>query len=166
MRLNTEASKNQKAQSVIDVLCGMYVNGDVIFTTFSYHSIMEYNNAQDELHAFLDSPDVRRTLHFLKIPVELRPLPQHSLISPITLQSDITSMLQRGGAYTDGVKHEAKALAASFCGVLLSDRKGIQLFRIEGAWSPWFYDVAWDYTCVMKIPSQKHWIVFCCTDTD
>lgn len=166
MQFITEASENPKVQNVVEILRGLYVNGGVTFATFTHRSMEEYNNAQGELCAFLDSPDVRRTLHFLKIPDGLSPLPQHSLVSPSTLQSDITCMLKRGGAYTRGVEHEAETLAAAFCGILLGDRNGIQLFRIEGAWSPWFYDVAWDYTCVMKIPSQKRWVILCCTDTD
>ena len=155
-----------QVQRVVDALRGMYVNGGVICTAFTYRSMKEYDNAQDELRAFLDSPDVRRALDLLRIPDGLTPLPHHSLISPSTLQSDITSMLQRGGAYTRGVGGEAKSLAASFCGCVLGDREEIRLFRIDGAWSPWFYDVAWDYTCVMHLPSQERWVVFCCTDTD
>ncbi len=155
-----------KAQPVVNALRDAYLNGGVILATFSCRSMKDYDSAQDELRAFLDSPGVRRALHFLKIPHGLTPLPTHSLISSITLQSDVTSMLQRGGAYTRGVEGNSQKLAASFCGGILGDRQEIRLFRVDGAWSPWFYDVAWDYTCIMKIPSHKRWVVFCCTDTD
>jgi hypothetical protein len=166
MRLINEENDNSHVQAVLTALRGMYVNGGVVFAVFAVQSVKEYPNAQDELRAFLDSPVVRRTLHYLKIPEGLTPLPSHTLISPTTLQSDIKSMLRQGGAYTRGCNENADKLAASFCGCLLGDRIDIKLFRIDGAWTPWFYDVAWDYTCIMKLASQERWVVFCCTDTD
>ena len=166
MRLIHEQYDESRVQRVLKALRDMYVNGGVIFAVFTEQSANEYRNAQEELRAFLDSTVVRSTLHDLIIPEVLSPLPSHTLISAANLQSDTKSMLQRGGAYTRGHDGNPGRLAESFCGCVLGDRIGNKLFRIDGAWTHWFYDIAWDYTCIMKIGSQQRWIVFCCTDTD
>lgn len=41
-----------------------------------------------------------------------------------------------------------------------------EVFKIIGAWTPWFYDVAWDPSFVIfNRPQMKFWIL-CMTDTD
>ncbi len=159
--------ENSKLKSVLDMLRGFYVNGGVIFATFdSSDDLLPNSNPQADLLDFLDSPDLRRSLHYLEIPTSLHPLPTHTMISIELLEADIASLLKSGGAYTDGYADDPRRIAQAFRAALAVDRNDTRIFRIEGAWTRWFYDVAWDYSTVIHSRKKNRWTIFCCTDTD
>jgi hypothetical protein len=74
-----------------------------------------------------------------------------------------------GGAYErfEGATREAKNLGARFCDALFGDRFiEVEVFRSFAAWSPWFYDVAWDRTWIIIDKRQQLVSLMCRTDTD
>jgi hypothetical protein len=57
----------------------------------------------------------------------------------------------------------ATAVAEAMLG---GDFDNTQVFVAHEAWSSFFYDVAWDYTCLVVHPSRRRIEVILATDTD
>ena len=57
----------------------------------------------------------------------------------------------------------AKDLVDSLVG---ENRRHCYVFMIDGAWTPWFFDVAWDYSYVLFDPIRRCWWTLFMTDTD
>jgi hypothetical protein len=82
------------------------------------------------------------------------------------MEGALTVTLLRGGAYKQftGTEDEARRLSREFVTVIGHDHA--QVFKIEGAWTDWFYDVAWDSSFVIYDAQCMRWWILCMTDTD
>ena len=62
---------------------------------------------------------------------------------------------------------EAKRLAQKFCEAAFGDRYlDVWVFRSYEAWSPWFWDAAWDKTWIIADAEMSRVWLLCVTDTD
>jgi hypothetical protein len=88
--------------------------------------------------------------------------------SPRTLNGELGRSLAAGGAYRQFAPPQgANDLAARCCEALFGDRFfDIDVFRCGRAWSPWFFDVAWDATWVIIDRRLQHVSFLFTTDTD
>ena len=109
---------------------------------------------------------------------------EFSFVDPLTFDGELASVLVWGGAYIDfdGTIGEAKALAQMCCEVMfgaayydtragdwykaMPTSQGTRVVHLPGAWSPWFYDIAWDYTWVVADGLRDRAWLLCVTHTD
>lgn len=132
-----------------------------------------------ELHRlFFEHPTVRRDLATLQIPERLeRSTAQqrdlgvaglrHSDI--LTLDGLLAGILVGGGAYERfrGSAAEAKDLGDAVVRDLTGRRyEDFRLATSHAPWTPWFFDVAWDYTFTLTDVANAEMVVLCITDTD
>jgi hypothetical protein len=62
---------------------------------------------------------------------------------------------------------EARRISRAFVDVLLGNhRRSSTVLALDGAWTPWFYDVAWDSSYVILDPAASAWWTLFMTDTD
>lgn len=156
----------------------IYVNGGAVFARFqlSEDPVLQWFGSRDRLpeisffDRFLTTPAAASALPSLSIPNPLAaPLTLREDTSPLTFDGELAKVLVQGGAYMsfEGTAIEAKALGARFCEALIGQRYDeIKMYISREAWSPWFGNVAWDFTWfgVDKRNSQI-WLL-CATDTD
>lgn len=103
-------------------------------------------------------------------------LPPGSLrgFAPVTsgtllLDGVLASMLANGGAYHRfaGSAAEAKRLAGAAAHDLIGDRyEDIRVLSTDQAWSPWFFDVAWDAAWLLVDDARLEVTILVTTDTD
>ncbi|MDX1487797.1 MAG: hypothetical protein R3268_06325 [Acidiferrobacterales bacterium] len=89
--------------------------------------------------------------------------------SSLVLDGELARALVNGGAYKkfEGTPRDAKRLGMRVCDALFGDRfLDVEIYRCWKAWSPWFYDVAWDSTCVLIDRRLQAVSLFVSTDTD
>lgn len=85
------------------------------------------------------------------------------------MDGDLAAQLKWGGAYNsfDGTGADAKRLGLAFSTDIIGDR--YDDFRVDHtheAWSPWFFNVAWDHTWIITDKRHERVTLFCVTDTD
>jgi hypothetical protein len=80
----------------------------------------------------------------------------------------LTHALVAGGAYGGGVPEEAaRQLSRAFVASCFNDHHlSVTVFAIRGAWTDWFYDVAWDSSYLCVDPLAARWTCLFFTDTD
>jgi hypothetical protein len=168
--------------TIIHAFKDLYRNGKIILSIFEpvnseFFDQAYFNDLQGPEHllrAFLESSSVRDVLSKLAIPFEipypLTPMPKYELYSYFELEGAITHLLYSGGAYTSHHYDEkvARNMSRDFVSALLpaTNQKHHFIYRIYGAWTNWFDDVAWDTTFVICAPIDKRMMLFCMTDTD
>ncbi|GGU51343.1 hypothetical protein [Lentzea flava] len=123
------------------------------------------------LRSFFDDQVVRDGLSELRIPAPLTDAlgfePQWA--GSLCLDGVLAGLIVTGGAYEryKGPAAEAKALAVAAVEALTQNR--FADFRVDistVAWTPWFYDIAWDHTLVLTDLANAELTVLCITDTD
>lgn len=153
------------------VLVGRWraVSYDAVTAWFAVRNRLE----EYELHRVLfDSPVVRRDLAPLQIPTQIDRVPgelEEVAGGALTLDGILATKIVQGGAYRSfaGTAAEAKRLAdeavVALTGRRYEDFRLDQTFR---AWTPWFYDIAWDHTLVLTDYGNAEVVALCVTDTD
>jgi hypothetical protein len=120
------------------------------------------------LGAFLKNPSVFGELTPVRVS-EAEPCPpDFHTMGPLQLEGALADSLVWGGAYTGGVPVEAaRDIGRDFVVAVLGDPPGsAYIFKLEGAWTPWFFDVAWDSSyAICDLRGRTWWAVFM-TDTD
>ena len=89
--------------------------------------------------------------------------------SSYELEGSLVSTLVSGGAYKSwrNQEEQARLVARNFVDVLAEGRReGLVVYRIFGAWTGWFFDIAWDSTHVAFHFDTGMWWIICSTDTD
>jgi len=126
-----------------------------------------------EMHRLLfDSPIVRRDLAPLEIPAKLDRVPGALKEVPggaLNLDGILATIIVQGGAYKSfqGLAAEAKSLADEAVADLTGRRyEDFRLDQTFEPWTPWFRDVAWDYTFVLTDYRNAEMTVLCITDAD
>ena len=82
---------------------------------------------------------------------------------------DLAALLVIGGAYRRfrGDWRTAKAVALRAADELLDGRlEDFAIFYSEEAWSPWFFDVAWDESWILLDEGHAEATIIVTTDTD
>lgn len=119
------------------------------------------------LSSFLGRPEVRAALREIRLgEAALDALPFRA-IGAFELEGALTQILLWGGAYNSGMPEEPARLASrAFVDELIGDRRHAHVFAIQGAWTPWFQDVAWDYSFIVLDADRRAWWTLFMTDTD
>ena len=153
-----------------------FVNGGVEFACFSVadNPTLDWFISRNRINEvgflkhLLTSDAFQSALPQVKPPEALKPI-EWSESSSYALDGDLASLIKTGGAYESykGTGHEAKKLAQHACEALFANRyEDILVFTTNTPWSPWFHDVAWDFTCVVIDKKEREVCVLCVTDTD
>lgn len=158
------------------LLAGVEIGQDEVFDRFGrQHRFLEHGILQQ----LLCRDEVRHVAAELSIP---RRIPQKQFgkfsvpadglgpMSAFLLEGELAVRLFEGGAYGArpmilGVA--ARRMAMEFCEELFGFRyEEMEIFQSHDAWTPWFKDVAWDWTVVL-IDRQKRilWLL-ALTDED
>jgi hypothetical protein len=121
------------------------------------------------LAAFLDHAAVKSALHDVKLASAKANPPPFRPLGSFELEGALTQILLGGGAYIPGMESEddARRMSRAFVDALLGNhRRSSMAFAVEGAWTPWFYDVAWDSSYLVLDPLARAWWALFMTDTD
>ena len=173
-----EDSSSLRRFEAIEALLGevsrQYANGGCVLYRFEVRDPSLFNFAQADgysrlLVAFLNRPEVKNALNDLQlasakvIPPPFRPL------GSFEFEGALTEILLGGGAYIGGMssEDEARRISRAFVDVLLGNhRRSSTVLALDGAWTPWFYDVAWDSSYLILDPAASAWWTLFMTDTD
>lgn len=161
----------------LNCLRDIYGNGTVMHKTFSVPEHPDFMDfvSRGALHSayFFERFWRARSVSSV-LPFELRELNFYSTdlfrwIHAVELPGSLASTLVRGGAYGQGVPPARKAMelaTAAAEAMLGGDFENTQVFIAHEAWSSFFCDVAWDYTCLVVQPDRRRIEVILATDTD
>jgi hypothetical protein len=166
---------------LLAAIASTHVNGGGLigrFKALAYSDVTQWfmsRNRFEEYELFrtlFASTAFRRQLPELEVPGELERVPgglTEEWAGSLMLDGAWAGLLVSGGAYERfaGTAREAKQLAAAATHALIGDR--FEDFRVDvsdGAWTPWFADVAWDRTYVLTDTRNAEVTVLCVTDTD
>lgn len=168
-------------QAYLSEVRATHVNGGVLFGRWRavrYSDVTAWFTARNrleeyELHRLLfDHPVVRRDLTDLQIPAELDRVPGglwEVAGGALKLDGILATTIVQGGAYGAyrGSAAEAKQLADAAVADLTGRRyEDFRLDESYSAWTPWYFDVAWDHTLVLTDYRYAEITVICITDTD
>jgi hypothetical protein len=163
-----------RAERYSSAVRSTHVNGGIVIACFRPNPPVSVSDLLRGMawlsvpHAFLQNASVRHALADLAIPAQVT-LGDVCWQSSYELEGGLVQTLVLGGAYESWEKREndARTVARDFVDSLSEGRRlGLNAFRIPGAWTSWFFDVAWDSTyLVCHFDSDKWWLI-CSTDTD
>jgi len=148
------------------ILCVFQPTSDAVFETAARSDLQGIDHL---LRCFLEASSVRDAVPDLKIPYPLAPMPQYTWYGTYEFEGAVTQLLLVGGAYTSAGfgEERARTLSRAFVDALVGNaRFQTSVYRISGAWTEWFFDIAWDATFVIYQPVARRWTLFCATDTD
>jgi hypothetical protein len=127
----------------------------------------------------LHRDEVRKSLLEAKIPHldqteestnSLRGLTEgFSKVSSYMFLGKLAWILDDGGAYTKplGDGRDAMKMAYGFCDALFQHRYcDVECFTSSHGWTPWFFDINWDWTAILIDLRQRIMWVLVMTDTD
>jgi hypothetical protein len=117
----------------------------------------------------LQAESVLAAVPELQIPFPLQKLPRYGLYTGFEFEGAVThSLLSRGAYVASKLDVEtARKLSRDFVDALVNgDRLATIVYSIRGAWTEWFFDIAWDQTFVVVNVPTGRWTLFCFTDTD
>ncbi|RZI56927.1 MAG: hypothetical protein EOP37_22325 [Rubrivivax sp.] len=154
-----------------------YENGSVLHRTFS---IPEHQDLDDfllrgQLHSaffferFWQAKSVQASLPYSLHEVNFLGTDLFRWVHPVELFGSMARVLVAGGAYGHHVPsaRDAMGLATNAAAFLLGgDFEESKVFVAHSAWSAFFFDVAWDYTCLVIQPANRKIHVVLATDTD
>ena len=163
--------------TLVTAMKEQFTNGGCLLTQFDAKDAAQFDAALAGdrqghgrlLAAFLNRPEVRGGLAVLQIAAAANIPPAFRSMGTFELEGALVEILQGGGAYTRGIGSEsrARALAKQFVDSLVGEnRRHCTVFVIEEAWTPWFFDVAWDYSYLVFDPVARRWWTLFMTDTD
>jgi hypothetical protein len=166
-----------RLQIVAHLVQASHVNGGAILRIFKPTSDPAFDAAARSdlqgmdhlLRCFLEAASVREAIPDLRIPFPLTPMPQYTWYGSFEFEGAITQLLLAGGAYKSaGLSEEqARTISRGFVDALIGNaRLRTCVYRISGAWTDWFHDIAWDATFVVHQLVARRWALFCVTDTD
>jgi len=135
--------------------------------TFDNASRADLRGLDHLLGSFLRSSSVRSALAELNIGADEQ-VPAYHIISAFEFEGALTHALIVRGACGGSVPEEAaRSLSRDFVDACFDGgHLGVRVFAISGAWTSWFYDVAWDHSFVAFDPKVRSWTCLFATDTD
>ncbi|HUG67925.1 MAG TPA: hypothetical protein VMM76_09240 [Pirellulaceae bacterium] len=172
-----DAFHDDRLDIVVRALETTHVNGGVLLRCFRPLLGARFGEAHQQdlrgvehwLRCFLECQTVRDLIPELRIPNPLGELPPFTTYGAYEFEGALIPLLLRGGAYIGSSisENDARTLARGFVDAMVGDcRDLITVFRLDGAWTDWFYDIAWDATFIVFNPVAMCWCLFCVTDTD
>lgn len=163
---------------LVKTISRQYTNGGCVLRKFVAVDPTQFQDAArhdlqgvgHRLEAFLRRPEVQAALEEIGIAEAEQLPPAFRTMGAFEFEGALTHTLLVGGAYTFGGVHFedlARQIARNFVdAVLPSGRLRATVFAITEPWTPWFYDVAWDYSYCIYDPTEGAWWALFMTDTD
>jgi hypothetical protein len=162
---------------VIRLVQASHANGGATLRVFQPTSNSAFDTASRTdlqgidhlLRCFLEAASVRESVPDLIMPYPLAPMPQYAWYGTYEFEGAVTHLLLVGGAYKSAglSEDQARSMSRAFVDALSGNaRLQTSVYRISGAWTDWFFDIAWDATFVVYQPVARRWALFCVTDTD
>lgn len=162
--------------SCLQLLRESHVNGGAHLVAFDiapdpiFHWFASRNRLTE--HGLIDSilahPLIRATLPDLAIP-ESNVNSGLDLVNSFGLDGKLAASLHYGGAYwsREGNGRAANQLALEVCDAMFDRRFAeISVYESYSAWTPWFFEVAWDSTTVILDRRLRRLWILVITDTD
>ena len=125
---------------------------------------------------FLMHPDVQRYCPALSAWEAVETLPEEdeygfdwAETGPFAAEGVLNHLMIFGEAEVEypGELNDARQLTAGFMDGLLEDRHlQAQVAVCDSAWSPWFYDIAWDFSMFILDKAAQRYFLLTLTDTD
>ena len=170
----TTLRRNGAINAFLSEVSRQLVNGGCLLYRFDDLDPSLFNFAQPGglsrlLQQFLNDPTVRKALADVNLDSAKAIPPPHRILGSFEFEGALTEILLGGGAYVSGLssKDDARGMSRAFVEAMLEQRRrGAPVFALEGAWTSWFYDVAWDASYVIIDPSARAWWILLMTDTD
>lgn len=169
-------SDDLRLTAVLQALRTTHDNGGALLGIFEPSSPSAFENAQrfdfggqeHFVRSFLESPSVRSAMPELRIPASISGPLSYTWYSGFEFEGAITHLLLAEGAYIKSTIEDevARQMSRSFMDALVGDRQKTLVYRIDGAWAEWFYDVAWDSSYFFVQYATKRCGLLCITDTD
>lgn len=164
---------DERLTAVARAITATHVNGEVGLGQFALQDMTgdfvgAFRREPGRLNEFFANPVVTETLRTpppLDAPAGLG----FERRDEAAATEEIARPLQQGGAYENykGSTEDALRLARKFVRAAGGDDPGGALiFSTFAAWSPWFFDVAWDGTWLWLNRTTGVFTVFLKTDTD
>jgi hypothetical protein len=168
---------DKRIVSVLNSFKKLYVNGGPLLRIFkpSNHLIFDdaafsdIRGSNHFLQCFLETQTVRENVADLAIPFPLDAVPKHRQLCVAEFQTTLLQTLMAGGAYerpSFSVEIALQMVQEFIDALADSESQYLTIWQIEGAWTDWFYDVAWDYSFVLLQLKARKCVLFCITDTD
>ena len=166
-----------RLSAVIEAVESKLGNGDVIFrifrpideASFDLAWRLDLQGIEHPLRCFLEARSVRDIVPELGIPDPLPCVPKHIWYSGFEFEGAVTRLLLSDGVYDRSTLSEgqARTMAREFVDALAGpERLQTVAFRIDEAWTDWFYNFPLDLTfIVLQIPVRR-WAMLCVTDAD
>jgi len=158
---------------------GVYSNGGVLFRAFraADESLfdrarrLDFRSLDRTFLTILTRPSVIEAVPELAIPARLDPEPEFRQMSAFGMEGELTALLLAGGAYGRfaGTVDDARSLTRGFMEALVGEHLGRPDWSAgcsSTAWTPWFRDVAWDFTFLLLDPEGRRLFLLCLTDED
>ena len=163
-------------EAFVSAVAKQYANGGCLLSQFEARDHAEFDAAtvkhhrlEDCLTGFLGRPEVQAGLKEVQVDRASRFPPPFHAAGAFEFEGALAQLLLAGGAYTGGVgsEEEARRLAREFVDAIVEDRRLLcTVFVLEGAWTPWFFDVMWDHTYILMDRGARCWWTLFMTDTD
>lgn len=162
-------------QAFAGKMASLYANGGCLIRRFEPRTPAVFDLALRHdlrglaplLSSFLGRPEVQAALAEARVGEAALDAVPFRAIGTYELEGALTQILLWGGAYRGGMPEEPARLASrALVDELTGDRRHAHVFAIEGAWTPWFRDVAWDHSFVVLDADRRIWWTLFMTDTD
>ncbi len=168
-------------QRYLDEINHLYTNGGAILMCFKPQDTESFIKAQSSstnaikgldhlLKTFLVSNTVLPTLakEICATSKDVEAL-QYSVYGAYEFEGALVDILLTGGSFNRfaGTEDDARQMARAFVDAAIPEgRLSSLVFRIDGPWTRWFFDVAWDHTFVIHDRESYRWQVLCTTDNN
>lgn len=164
-------------EKFVEALRPRYANGAVLSASFrwpgepTFDWYLSRNRAEELLffHKFWHAPTPAAALRELRVPADYAGRPPFQWASSFSLAGELALALYNGGAYhrPAGTGADEMRLAGQVTLELFGGRYSeVLTFVNHGAWTPFFHDVAWDFTWLLLDKRERLVHVLCATDTD
>jgi hypothetical protein len=173
MELEKVSNLTQYTQKLIEVINTLYCNGGI---KVNKYRIIENNpinyylfKDRDFVQNIYRNKIILDSREYLKMNGELPKINIKGHFTDIySLSGDLARIIGYGGAYSNGIEQtEAWKIAIEFVENEFGNRfKDFDFYIVEIENARWFYDVAWDYSFIIKDIRNYEIMFIDITDTD
>lgn len=177
VRLRRVELLDERIGRCVTTLRELHRNGGVVLGIFEPYDPVEFDEAAEcdtryggeALRALVSNRSVREQLPELQIPESLDDLEGLRLLPALAIEGFLAHQLLVGGAYDrfEGEIEEARQLGRELVDALVGDRLlQVTCGLTTAPWTPWFQDIAWDLTILIRDIEARRFTILCVTDCD
>jgi hypothetical protein len=171
VNISTNSESSKPAGQYIPLLSECYAN--VIYKVFNFEYTQEsLEFSKNQLFSYLvkqklfEKPELQLAFESYNLYTDFSKHFQE--IHPYELPGALAIILQEGGAYSSrNIDMKNYELGLNFSLEMTNgDLNSAIILSSNSSWSTFFYDVAWDHTIVVYVPSKNFMSIILATDTD